>query len=236
MNRKPLHINLDAGEGLVDERPLYPYVHALNIACGGHAGSVESVKQTLEMGTALGLQLGAHPSYPDKAHFGRRSMRLNKEALKGALTEQLDLFQSQIEKLGLQWTHLKAHGALYNDLAQDQALSENFLSAIAPFMSDKTLYVQQHSALAQCAEDQGFHCTYEYFIDRRYLNASQLLSRSDPRGVIHSAEECLTQLRLMQEGYLIDVNQQKHAVDAHTFCVHSDHPNTQHILQTIHGA
>jgi lactam utilization protein B len=41
---------------------------------------------------------------------------------------------------------------------------------------------------------------------------------------------------LMQEGCLIDVNQQKHAVDAHTFCVHSDHPNTQHILQTIHGA
>lgn len=236
MNSKALHINLDAGEGLVDERPFYPYVHALNIACGGHAGSVESIKQTLEMGNALDLQLGAHPSYPDKAHFGRRSMHLSKEALKGALTEQLDLFQSQIEKLGLQWTHLKAHGALYNDLAQDLALAENFLLAITPYMMGKTLYVQEHSALAHYAEKQGFHCINEYFIDRRYLNASQLLPRSDSRGVIHSAEECLTQLRMMQEGYLIDVNQQKHAVKVHTYCVHSDHPNTHHILKTIHGA
>lgn len=236
MNQRSLHISLDAGEGLVDERPLYNYVHALSIACGGHAGSAESIKRTLELGAALGLQLGAHPSYPDVEHFGRRSMRLSKESLKQSLIEQLDLFQSQAEEMGLQWTHLKAHGALYNDLAVDQALAENFLSAITPFMNGKTLYVQEHSALAQFAKEKGFHCTHEYFIDRRYLNERQLLSRSDIRGVIHSAEECLTQLRLMQEGYLVDVNQLTHAIEAHTFCMHSDHPNTQHILQTIHGA
>jgi len=235
VNKSSVHINLDAGEGLVDERSLYPFVQALNIACGGHAGSAETIKRTLELGTAFGLQLGAHPSYPDRKHFGRRSMRLSKETLKQTLSEQLSLFQSQTDELGVQWTHLKAHGALYNDLALDRVLAKNFLVAISPFMNGKTLYVQQHSALAQCAKEQRFHCINEYFIDRRYLNASQLLSRNDSRGVIHSAEECLTQLRAMQEGYLIDVDQQKHAVDAHTFCVHSDHPNTQHILQTIHG-
>lgn len=236
MNQRSLHISLDAGEGLVDESPLYPLVHALNIACGGHAGSAESIKRTLELGAALGLQLGAHPSYPDVEHFGRRSIRLSKESLKQSLIEQLDLFQSQAEEMGLQWTHLKAHGALYNDLAVDQELAENFLSAITPFMNGKTLYVQEHSALAQLAKEKGFHRTHEYFIDRRYLNEHQLLSRSDTRGVISSAEECLAQLRLMQEGYLVDVNQLTHAIEAHTFCVHSDHPNTQHILQTIHGA
>lgn len=236
MYQRPLHINLDAGEGIVDERPLYPMVHALNVACGGHAGTKETLKQTIERGAALGLELGAHPSYPDPDHFGRRSLSLSKEALQSALVQQLDLFVNQIEKLGLNWSHLKAHGALYNDLSTDSLLAENFLKAITPFMSGKTLYVQEHSVLAQQARTLNIKCAHEYFIDRRYRNGQQLLSRKDQGAIIDSPEACLAHLRLMREGVLIDVKQQRHLIEAHTFCVHSDHPHTDIILKKIHGA
>ena len=91
---KALHINLDAGEGLVDEQPFYRYVHALNIACGGHAGDAETIAKTLEEGAALGLELGAHPSYPDREHFGRRTLEMSHEEFKQALHNQLELFAS----------------------------------------------------------------------------------------------------------------------------------------------
>jgi UPF0271 protein len=233
---KALHINLDAGEGLVDEQPLYPYVHALNIACGGHAGDAESIAKTIQAGAALGLDLGAHPSYPDREHFGRRTLEMSHEVLKQSLVKQLELFDSQCKKLNSQWTHIKAHGALYNDMAQNASLTEVYLEAIAPFSSGRILYVQEHSVLAQKAKDKGLKCYHEYFIDRRYADRTRLLSRSDRRAIISTPEEGLTQLRLMQSGILEDVTQGRHSIEPHTFCIHSDHENTVEILKRIHEA
>ena len=233
---KALHINLDAGEGLVDEQPLYPYVHALNIACGGHAGDAESIAKTIQAGAALGLDLGAHPSYPDREHFGRHTLEMSRESLKQSLNKQLELFDSQCKQLNSQWTHIKAHGALYNDMAQNASLTEVYLEAIAPFSSGRILYVQEHSVLAQKAKDKGLKCYHEYFIDRRYADRTRLLSRSDRRAIISTPEEGLTQLRLMQSGILEDVTQGRHSIEPHTFCIHSDHENTVEILKRIHEA
>jgi UPF0271 protein len=233
---KALHINLDAGEGQVDEQSLYPYVHALNIACGGHAGDAETIAKTIQAGAALGLDLGAHPSYPDREHFGRRTLEMSHEVLKQSLVKQLELFDSQCKQLNSQWTHIKAHGALYNDMAQNASLTEVYLEAIAPFSSGRILYVQEHSVLAQKAKDKGLKCYHEYFIDRRYADRTRLLSRSDRRAIISTPEESLTQLRLMQSGILEDVTQGRHSIEPHTFCIHSDHENTAEILKRIHEA
>ena len=233
---KALHINLDAGEGLFDEQPLYPYVHALNIACGGHAGDAETIAKTIQAGAALGLELGAHPSYPDREHFGRRTLEMSHESLKQSLNKQLELFDSQCKQLNSQWTHIKAHGALYNDMAQNASLAEVYLEAIAPFSSGRILYVQEHSVLAQKAKDKGLKCYHEYFIDRRYADRTRLLSRSDRRAIISTPEESLTQLRLMQSGILEDIMQDRHAIEPHTFSIHSDHKNTAEILKRIHEA
>ncbi len=233
---RALHINLDAGEGVVNEEPLYRYVHALNIACGGHAGDAETIAKTLKAGAALGLDLGAHPSYPDREHFGRRTLEMSNEALRQSLVKQLELFDDQCQRLKIKWKHIKAHGALYNDLAQNASLADLYVEAIAPFSSGRTLYVQEHSVLAQKAKEKGLKCFHEYFIDRRYADRIRLLSRSDKRAIINTPEDSLTQLRLMQNGILEDVMQGRHAIEPHTFCIHSDHENTEEILKRIHEA
>jgi len=233
---RTLHINLDAGEGVVNEEPLYRYVHALNIACGGHAGDAETIENTLKAGKALGLDLGAHPSYPDREHFGRRTLEMSDDALRQSLVKQLELFDDQCQRLKIKWTHIKAHGALYNDLAQNVSLAEVYIEAIAPFSLGRILYVQEHSVLAQKAKEKGLKCFHEYFIDRRYADRIRLLSRSDKRAIINTPEDSLTQLRLMQNGILEDVMQGRHTIEPHTFCIHSDHENTEEILKRIHEA
>ena len=233
---RTLHINLDAGEGVVNEEPLYRYVHALNIACGGHAGDAETIENTLKAGKALGLDLGAHPSYPDREHFGRRTLEMSDDALRQSLVKQLELFDDQCQRLKIKWTHIKAHGALYNDLAQNVSLAEVYIEAIAPFSLGRILYLQEHSVLAQKAKEKGLKCFHEYFVDRRYADRIRLLSRSDKRAIINTPEDSLTQLRLMQNGILEDVMQGRHAIEPHTFCIHSDHENTEEILKRIHEA
>ena len=38
---KSMDINVDMGEGFANESEFMPMIHSCNIACGGHAGSVE---------------------------------------------------------------------------------------------------------------------------------------------------------------------------------------------------
>ena len=44
---KYIHINCDLGEGGEYDAQLMPLISACNIACGGHAGTVESMHDTV---------------------------------------------------------------------------------------------------------------------------------------------------------------------------------------------
>jgi len=68
-------LNADVGE-VAGEEPLYALVTSVNVACGGHAGDEASMKRAVRLACALGVAVGAHPGYPDRLHFGRRSMAM----------------------------------------------------------------------------------------------------------------------------------------------------------------
>ena len=44
---------------------LYRYVTSVNIACGGHVGTCESIAKTVALAAARGAGIGAHVSFPD---------------------------------------------------------------------------------------------------------------------------------------------------------------------------
>ena len=76
-----LRLNCDLGEsfgawtmGLDDQ--VMPFIDQASIACGFHAGDAIVMKQTLLSAQQHKVAVGAHPSYPDLAGFGRRSMVL----------------------------------------------------------------------------------------------------------------------------------------------------------------
>ncbi len=74
--RDHIDINCDMGEGMGNEEALMPFISSANIACGYHAGDTNSILYTLELCKQFNVAPGAHPSFLDRANFGRREMEL----------------------------------------------------------------------------------------------------------------------------------------------------------------
>ena len=65
-------LNLDAGEYPDEPDELWDLADILCVACGGHAGDEASMTRVVRFVAAHPrIALGAHPSYPDRANFGR---------------------------------------------------------------------------------------------------------------------------------------------------------------------
>ena len=233
MTFKKPHINMDAGEGITGEYELYPFVNALNVACGGHYGDELTIFETLNHAILYEIELGAHPSYPDKENFGRVSLELNPKELTASIVDQIDRFARVADGLGATWTHIKPHGALYNDLAKSASLTEIFLNAIAPY-KEKTLYLQESSIVALKAEESGFKVAHEYFIDRNYDAIDRLVPRSEENALITDPKQALDHLHSMAFKKSLKLQDGSEVpIQPHTFCIHSDHKATPQIIAEI---
>src|SRR4051794_22857822 len=76
-----MDINVDLGESfgrwqLGDDAAVMPFVQAINVACGFHAGDAVTMVRTVELAKDHGVAVGAHPGFPDLLGFGRRPLRL----------------------------------------------------------------------------------------------------------------------------------------------------------------
>jgi 5-oxoprolinase (ATP-hydrolysing) subunit A len=111
MNRQnfPFDINCDLGEGLSNDALLMPYLGSCNIACGGHAGNEQTIKETIRLAKKHQVKIGAHPSYPDLLNFGRLKMDITLELLKKSLSSQLTLFQNLVSKRKKQKSTISNH-------------------------------------------------------------------------------------------------------------------------------
>ena len=88
---RTIDLNADVGElpelAPVEEE-LLEVVTSVNVACGGHAGDEASMERVVRAALARGVAIGAHPSYPDRAGFGRRALSLSGGLLSGTIAEQ----------------------------------------------------------------------------------------------------------------------------------------------------
>ena len=66
-------LNLDGGEHEDEPEELWRLADIICIACGGHAGDDASMKRV----AAVARAIGAHPSYPDRAGFGRATLAID---------------------------------------------------------------------------------------------------------------------------------------------------------------
>ena len=126
---RTIDLNADLGEGCGDDEGLMEVISSANIACGGHAGDEMSMRTALRLAKQHGVAAGAHPSYPDKEHFGRRSMAVEPEALLESLSMQIANLAGFAAEEGVTIHHVKPHGALYNDAVRDPALAAVVLAA-----------------------------------------------------------------------------------------------------------
>lgn len=214
-----IDLNCDVGEGTGNDAKLMPFISSCSIACGGHYGSKQTIEATAQLAQAHGVHIGAHPSYPDSENFGRKSMNLSLADLQDALRKQLDLFFSICTNV----SHIKPHGALYNDLFFDLEKTEAVLAVFAEYAPGIRVYCSAASQLAKVAAHSGFSVCIEAFADRSYAKNGSLLSRSEDNAVLtdkHSIAKQVIQLVTSKSvecntGVIIPVK-------AQTICLHGD--------------
>ena len=114
-----LDLNADLGEGSPSDEELLALVTSASVACGAHAGDVETMRRTVERAAARGVAVGAHPGYADREGFGRRELSLSPAEVRELAAGQIARLDAIAAGAGLRLQHVKAHGALYNRAARD---------------------------------------------------------------------------------------------------------------------
>ena len=230
---KTIHLNCDLGEGGKYDAQLMPNISACNIACGGHAGDEETMLRTVLLALNNNVEIGAHPSYPDRENFGRRSLDISDNDLKRSIQEQLFSLHEIVQKQGGKLTHIKPHGALYNDAAKDKRIAEIILNSIVESNLDLKLYAPQNSIISKLANGK-IEVVFEAFVDRNYKPDFSLVSRTKSNALITQKEAVFKHLfSMFYDGEIVCENDSKISSCAATFCLHSDTPNAVEILEYL---
>ncbi len=233
--RDTIHINCDLGEGGGFDDQLMPLISACNIACGGHYGDRESVRDTVALAVRNKVQVGAHPSYPDVENFGRKSMEIGSEELKRTLKEQILRVKDEIEQKEGTLHHVKPHGALYNDIVKDWEKAEIVVESILEIDTRLILFVPPGSIVQKVARGR-LKTWMEGFADRGYHADFTLVSRSQPNAVLKTKQEIFERVfSVAKNGIIKTVDQKELKADWDTVCLHSDTENALEILRYLHA-
>jgi len=223
-----IDFNVDAGEGFENESLIFPWVSSCNISCASHAGTSEITKNTILLAKEHKLKIGAHPSYPDKLNFGRKSMSLTDGEFIDMLKQQLILFFSIMNEEGLRVHHVKAHGALYHDIHLSKEKAFLFLETIDMCSHKPAIYGLPNSILEKACEEKGYQFIREAFADRLYLDNGHLVSRKEKNSILSTQKEINDQVYfLAKHGFAKSINDQSVVLNPQTICFHGDHEGAE---------
>ncbi len=215
-------MNLDAGE-LPDESPeLWAHFDILNIACGGHAGDPASMTRVVQYCATYAIAIGAHPSYPDRVHFGRRSATFDPDQLHASLVAQLRSLSLIAISHGARVTYAKPHGALYHDASRDPAIAVLVVDAIQ-FALEHATIIGPRGHLQSAARAAGLPYAIEGFADRTLRADGSLVPRTEPDALITRPAAAAAQAIALSS-----------SVD--TICVHADTPGALDIASAVRAA
>lgn len=236
-----LDLNADVGEHdgppSPDARALLHVISSANIACGSHAGDPISMRDTIAAAAALGVQIGAHPSFPDREGFGRRVLTLQPRDISDAVAQQVRTLAVIALAEGARLRHVKPHGALYNVAWHDGAVADAIVAGILGVDESLALYAPPGSALAAAGRSAGLTVVAEGFADRNYEDDARLTPRDQPGAVIDVVEEvCRRALAWARTGEVASRTGKPLPLSIDTLCVHGDTPNAALIAAGVRRA
>lgn len=221
-----IDLNADLGEGSPHDAELLGLVSSANIACGLHAGDAQTMLQTVRHALAAGVAIGAHPSFPDRANFGRTAMQLPPDTIYALMLYQIGALQAIVRAEGGRLRHVKPHGMLYNQAATDPLLADAIAAAVKAVDPQLWLVGLAGSELIRAAGRHGLTARQEVFADRAYQADGTLVPRSQPGALLESTDAALAQsLRMIIRQQVIALGGETVAVTADTLCLHGDGPH-----------
>ncbi|MBU2976744.1 5-oxoprolinase subunit PxpA [Alteromonas sp. C1M14] len=235
-----MKLNCDLGESFgiwtmpVDDAVM-PLIDQANIACGFHGGDPLVMEKAISSALAHDVSIGAHPSYPDLQGFGRRSMSMAAEELKSCLQYQIAALMGMAACQGAKVTHVKPHGALYNDMMKTPSVRKVVMEAVSQIgQGQLPLVLQAHPKSQQLrseAQQFGLKLLFEAFADRRYSDDGFLLSRQEKGAVLDHTLAYEQVSLLLEHGIVITQSGLEMPLEADTLCVHGDSPGAVAMVQ-----
>src|ERR1700694_1394473 len=216
-----------------------PLVTSANIACGGHAGNENTMRTTVELAMRYKVAIGAHPGYPDRERFGRVPMEIPARELIESIRRQLDSLIGMTGRMGGRVTHVKAHGALYNQAERDAAVARSIIFGVqaATGGHDLVIVAPPGSAMLDEAKGMGMKVAREGFVDRASEADGTLQSRSVAGAVLTNPADAVRQaLSFAKNGGVTTVDGTFLKLEVDTLCVHGDTPGAGAIARAVRDA
>jgi len=227
MGEMPEHISDGTQEALMRS------ITSVNIACGGHAGDEQTMQTTIKQALRWKLAIGAHPGYPDRANFGRLELKLPPEDVTDFVHQQVRALANIAAGCGAQLTHVKPHGALYNQAVRNREIAGAIAAGVARWTRNIVLVGLAGSPMLDVFRDAGFSIAAEAFADRRYEPDGTLRSRKHPDALLSDPAEAAQQALSIVQGKVIARDGSQVPLHADTLCIHSDTPGSPQIAAEV---
>jgi UPF0271 protein len=237
-----IDLNSDMGESFGSYRlgadaEIIQYITSANIACGLHAGDPRVMETTVTLAVKAGVNIGAHPGYPDLQGFGRRAMEFMPAEIEALVLYQVAALSGFVHEAGAELTHVKPHGALYNQAAKDRALAGAIARGVARFSRELVLVGLAGSQLIAAGQEARLRTASEGFADRAYNPDGSLRSRSLPGALLNQAGDAAAQaVRLVQQGIPITASSRTTYAPVDTLCIHGDTLDALEFVRAVRAA
>lgn len=238
-----IDLNGDMGEGMENDSAIMPFISSVNIACGYHAGDETIMRRTVELALTHRVAIGAHPSYPDREHFGRVDRLdpgtppfpvIGMADLPEILTDQLARLVRICHASGGRLHHVKLHGALYNRAARDQAVSAILCETLRGFDPSLIIYGLSGSSMGEEAARRGLRFVHEAFADRGYDEDGSLTPRGRPNALIEDPASAASRaLTMIRDGRVATTDGKIIPLRAETICIHGDGAHAVEMIRAI---
>jgi len=239
---RTVDLNADVGEAtekedIASERALIGLVTSVNVACGGHFGDEASMSATVAAALEAKVRIGAHPSYPDRAGFGRRPMSMSRDALRAAVGDQLQALDRVCAASGTTVESVKPHGALYEEVAKGGVAYEALRDAVRDAYGPDTALVLPSACRAMAMALRDVVPTREEgFCDRAYRPDGGLVDRSLPGAVLVDPAEAAAQALSLARGAVVGSDGCVLTLWVDTLCIHGDSPGAVAIATAVRDA
>lgn len=239
---KCIDLNCDMGESfgawkMGDDAAIMPLITSANVAAGFHAGDPATIRDTVRLALKHGVAVGAHPSLPDLAGFGRRAMKVTAREVYDLVLYQGGAVAAFVRAAGATLQHVKPHGALYNMAAKDAALADAIAAAVKDLGDGVRLYGLAGSSMIEAAKRHGVAAVSEVFADRSYQRDGSLTPRDQPGAMLIDERAAVEQaLSMVMQGKVRAVDGIDVPVEAGTLCLHGDQPGAVAFARALRAA
>jgi 5-oxoprolinase (ATP-hydrolysing) subunit A len=218
-------LNLDAGEHDDEPDELWALADVVSVACGGHAGDERSMTRVVAFCAARQQpRLGAHPSYPDRAGFGRRTIDIERDALRSSVAAQCAALAAVAATHGQPVRFMKPHGALYHDAGRELSVASAILvGAREALGAGITIIGPPTGMLHDAAMQLQLAYLREGFADRATRADGTLVPRSEPGALIEDPIAAAARARQL-------------VAQVDTICIHADTPGALSIARAVREA